>query len=104
NGDDYGRTGHELDQLAEERPLAVHVVEALGFLARKMGLPQSDELEAPLFDALQNGARSALFDGVRLYDAKGTFERHASTSWFKRQGERLGEGVKRATTRLVMKA
>jgi hypothetical protein len=39
-------------------------------------LAEGDDLEAPFFDALQDGARPALFDGIGLYDAKGSFKGH----------------------------
>src|SRR5688572_15684376 len=40
--------GHELDELAEERPLAVHAVERLGLLARDPDTPLRNDAQACL--------------------------------------------------------
>ena len=76
DGDDDGRAGHELHQLAEERALPVHLVEPLGLGAREVPHAQREDAEAALLDARQDGAGLSLLDGVRLHDAEGAFDGH----------------------------
>ena len=45
DGDDDGRARHELDELAEERALPVHGVEALGLFPREVRAAERDDFE-----------------------------------------------------------
>src|SRR5690606_3305724 len=62
--------GHELGQLAEERPAAVDGVEAFGFLLRELHHLEGADREARLLDALHDGADEDLPDAVGFEDRK----------------------------------
>ena len=71
---------HEVGQLAEERPLAMHVVEALGLGLGQVHQAQRADGEALVFDALENAAGEAALDGVGLDDGERTFHRGTQAS------------------------
>src|SRR5262245_57239191 len=65
---DAGPGGHEIGQAAEERPRAVHVIEAFGVALRHVNHPERADAETRLFDAAQDLAGIPLLDRVRLDD------------------------------------
>jgi hypothetical protein len=75
--DDHGAAGHEVAELAEERAVAVHGVEAFRLRARERGAVEGHDLEAVLLDVGEDVAGVARGDGVGLDDEEGTFESHA---------------------------
>ena len=63
-------------RLAEKRALAVHRVEAFGFLLREVGQAQAADGEAGVLDAREDLAGVSGFDGVGLDDGEGSFNGH----------------------------
>src|SRR6185312_2589219 len=83
---------HELDQRVEERTLAMHGIEAFGFLARQVLHLRGDDPETGLLEARVNFADDVLRDRVGLDDGKGALQRHVPVSpWVGCSGERPGD-------------
>src|SRR5688572_2685014 len=73
---DHHRAGdHELDQRAEERPLAMHGVEALGLAARQVLHLRRDDLQAGRLESRIDLADDVLGDRVGLDDGNGALQR-----------------------------
>jgi hypothetical protein len=74
---DQHRPGnHELDEILEERALAVHLVEAFGLLARQMHHARLDDAQSRLLETREDLADHIFLDCVRLDDREGPLHRH----------------------------
>src|SRR5574341_172226 len=71
---------HELHQVAEERPLAMHRVEALGLRARQMHHARGGDAQPRSFEARDDLADRVLLHCVRLDDGQGPLDRHSRIS------------------------
>src|SRR5690606_3697624 len=82
---DHHRAGrHEIHQVIEEGPLAVHRVEGLGLGAREVHHPGRDDPQARFFEAGIDLADDVLRDGVGLDDGQGAFDCHGNPCWLSR--------------------
>ena len=73
---DDRRRGHHLDQLAEERPLAVHAVKGLGLSAAHVHPLLRDDPQTRGFDARVDRAGEVPAGDVGLEDRKGALHGH----------------------------
>src|SRR6202042_1925696 len=76
HGHYHRRSGHELNELSEERTLPMHLVEAFGFRPREVPHAKGEHSKAAFLDARQNRPGLSLLDGVGLDDAEGAFDGH----------------------------
>ena len=90
---------HEVGQLAEERPLAVHGVEALGFRLRQVLQPHGANGEARRLDAREDLPGEPALDGVRLDDCEVRSMFSLSSARTPRSSPHLGAHVGRALRR-----
>src|SRR3984893_14163042 len=72
----HGTGGHELHQILEERPLAMHGVKALGFSLRQLHHARRDHPQAGCFEPAIHLADQITAHAVRLHDGKGTLNWH----------------------------
>src|SRR6266568_954403 len=76
----HDRAGnHEFNQIAEKRALAVHRVEALGFLFRQVQHTRRDDPQAGSLEARGDLSDGVLRHGVWLDDGQGSLYRHAGS-------------------------
>jgi hypothetical protein len=108
--DHHRATGHEVDQVLEERPLAVHRVEAFGLGPRQPRHAGRHDAQAGFLETGVDLADDVLGDGIRLDDRKGAFQGHEglrfqklqqiqnySSRWgFRRRGGGRGQVPRRA--------
>ena len=66
--DHHGTGYHETHQILEKRPLAVDLIEALGFGLRKLHHARRDDLETGRFEALVDFTDQISADAVRFDD------------------------------------
>src|SRR5688572_5533664 len=74
--DHHRARDHEIDQVLEERALAVHRVEAFGLLARQMRHARRDDAQSRAFEAREDLADDVLLDRVGLDDREGLLHCH----------------------------
>src|SRR6185503_4237222 len=68
--------GHEIDELAEERPLLVHAVETLRLFLGDADALLADDAQARLLDHRVDRAGQVALGGVWFEDRKSALERH----------------------------
>jgi hypothetical protein len=76
----YGTGNHEVDQVLEEWPLAVHGIEAFGFGARQMHHARGGDAQPRFLEARDDLADGVLLDRVWLDDGQGALGRHSRFS------------------------
>src|SRR6516165_1281166 len=73
---DHGSGGHEFDELAEERPLAMDRIEGFRLLAGDARAPLRDDAQARALDHRVDRAGQIAGGGIGFDDRKGTLDRH----------------------------
>src|SRR5262249_14983016 len=73
---DHGPGNHEVHELAEERPLAVHRIKRLRLLAADAHAFLRDDAQTGLLDHGIDRTGQIAGRGIRLDDRKGTLDRH----------------------------